>query len=387
MGGMDMHPHLANNGGVAFHRKQGVKQMKKTFSAAVALSVFAAPAIAANLENPLYMPKQGAVYSKTSAGVMYKVADDSKAMQAKNHDGATEFPIWRLQEELGYGILDNLEAYAKFGYTHDGDIDRKGMHLGRAGLKYRAIDTDDGWAWDLYADAQLGGVSPMSGAYTNQGFNYDNYSNGRWGFHVGTQFGKQWSKFSAAGFVEVLRTFGNDNNEIDVTGYNVELAPGVYMPMTSLGFADEISVDLKSATEVNAGLKMFYQLDDRWSFGGGFTFKHHSDNGVEGLASGLGTMPNAVATQLAVMQGQPAEAAALVGAAVQQKIVDGLMSKVEDMEDGFDEYIVNLTAAYQLTDATQVAVYGEYTFDESHAQSQNGTDVKAELGVRLNVQF
>ena len=60
---------------------------------------------------------------------------------------------------------------------------------------------------------------------------------------------------------------------------------------------------------------------------------------------------------------------------------------VEDMEDGFDEYILNLTAAYQMTDAMQVAVYGEYTFDEAHAKSQNGTDVKAELGVRLNVQF
>ena len=35
----------------------------------------------------------------------------------------------------------------------------------------------------------------------------------------------------------------------------------------------------------------------------------------------------------------------------------------------------------------QVAVYGEYTFDDANKMSQNGTDVKAELGVRLNVQF
>ncbi|MBQ4130501.1 MAG: hypothetical protein IJD69_03960 [Alphaproteobacteria bacterium] len=336
--------------------------MKKTISAAVALSIFAAPAIAANLENPLYMPKQGAVYSKTSAGVMYKIADDSDAHVKKNHDGATEFPIWRVHEELGYGILDNLEAYAKFGYTHDGDIDRKGMHLGRAGLKYRAIDTDSGFVWDLYADAQLGGISEMSGSYTATGFNYDNYSNGRWGFHVGTQFGRTWSKFSAAGFVEVLRTFGNDNNSIDVTGYSV-----MGYPMSAFGLPDEISVDLKSTTEINAGLKMFYQMDDRWSFGGGLTYKHHSDNGVEGLASELNT--NAPAASMAPM------------------VVNSLLAVVEDMEDGFDEYVLNLTAAYQMTDTMQVAVYGEYTFDEAHAQSQNGTDVKAELGVRLNVQF
>jgi hypothetical protein len=40
-----------------------------------------------------------------------------------------------------------------------------------------------------------------------------------------------------------------------------------------------------------------------------------------------------------------------------------------------------------MTDTTQVAVYGEYTLDTAHEQSQNGTDVKAEMGVRLNVQF
>lgn len=330
--------------------------MKKTLSAAVALSVLGTPAIAANLENPLYMPKQGAVYSKTSAGVMYKVADDSNAHQLKNHDGATEFPIWRVQEELGYGILDNLELYGKFGYTHDGDIDRKGMHLGRLGLKYRAIDTTDGWVWDLYADAQLGGISEMSGAYTATGFNYDNYSNGRWGFHVGTQVGKQWSKFSMAGFVEALRTFGNDNNKIDISQSPLAALAAYGMPM-------EVSVDLKSTTEINAGFKALYQLDDRWSFGGGLTYKHHSDNGVEGLATEVPNNP--------VILGY----------------VSQLEQQLADMEDGFDEYVLNLTAAYQMTDTTQVAVYGEYTFDEAHANSQNGTDVKAELGVRLNVQF
>ena len=350
--------------------------MKKTISAAVALSIFAAPAIAANLENPLYMPKQGSVYSKTSAGVMYKIADDSDAHQKKNHDGATEFPIWRVHEELGYGILDNLEAYAKLGYTHDGDIDRKGIHLGRAGLKYRAINTDDGWVWDLYADAQLGGIVEMSGSYAANGFTYDNYSTGRWGFHVGTQVGKTWSKFSTAAFVEVLRTFGNDNNSIELIAIDTESPLGILgrTQLTALGFPDEISVDLKSTTELNAGLKAFYQLDDRWSFGGGFTFKHHADNGVEGLATTLN------APLVPTVAGLPSSA-------VQKGLIDGLLAEVADMEDGFDEYILSLTAAYQMTDTMQVAVYGEYTFDESHVNSQNGTDVKAELGVRLNVQF
>ena len=330
--------------------------MKKTLKAAVALSVLAAPAYAANLENPLYMPKQGAMYSKTSVGLMYKIADDTDAMVNKGHDGATEFPIWRLHEDLGYGITDRLEAYAKVGYTHDGDIDRKGMHQGRVGLKYRAFETTDGFAWDVYADAHLGGVSPMSGSYGLNGFDYDNYSNGRWGFHAGTQVGKTWSKFTSAMFFEVLQTFGNDNNEIDIS--KSQLAP-----LAAYGMPMEVSVDLKSTTEFNAGLKTFYQIDDRWSVGAGFTFKHHEDNGVEGLAT---TVPN-----------NPV----ILG------YVSALETMLEDMNDGFDEYIISLSGSYQLTDATQVSLYGEYTFDDAHNGSQNGTDVKAELGVRVNVQF
>ena len=331
--------------------------MKKTLNAAVALSVFAVPAYAANLENPLYMPKQGAVYSKTSVGVMYKKADHSAAQQQKGHAGATEFPIWRVHEELGYGILDDLELYGKFGYTHDGDIDRKGMHLGRAGLKYRALTTEGGFVWDMFADMHFGGVSAMSGSYGVDGFTYDNYSNGRWGFHLGTQFGQTWDKFSVAAFAELLHTFGNDNNEIKVN------IPGA----AALGIPSEISVDLKSTTEFNAGFKAFYEINDTWSIGGGFTWKRHEDNGVEGLATELKSVPGTEA--------------------VQAMVISDLLKQTKDMNDGFDEYIVSLSVANQITDMMQVAVYGEYTFDTAHRGSQNGTDVKAELGVRLNVEF
>lgn len=330
--------------------------MKKTLCSAIALSVLMAPAYSANLENPMYMPKQGEMYSKTSVGVMYKVADDTTAMVNKGHDGATEFPIWRLHEDLGYGITDRLEAYVKVGYTHDDDIARKGMHMGRAGLKYRAFETTDGFAWDVYADAHLGGVSAMSGSFHPvTGFTYDNYSNGRWGFHAGTQVGKTWSKFSSAAFFEVLQTFGNDNNEIDVTALKPLMGAGAAL------MPSEISVELKSTTEFNAGLKSFYQIDDRWSVGAGFTFKHHEDNGIDGLATEI----------------NPALA----------PDVNGLLSKIADLNDGFDEYIVSLSGSYQLTDATQVTLYGEYTFDDAHQGSQNGTDVKAEMGVRVNVTF
>ena len=74
-------------------------------------------------------------------------------------------------------------------------------------------------------------------------------------------------------------------------------------------------------------------------------------------------------------------------AVYQQKLVEGLLAETKDMNDGFDEYIISLSGSYQLTDATQITLYGEYTFDDAHQMSQNGTDVKAEIGARVNVVF
>ena len=332
--------------------------MKKSLKLAAAMSVLAAPAMAANLENPLYMPTAGEFYSKTAAGLMIKVADSSDAHVLKGHDGATEFPIWRIQEDLGIGITDRIAIRGAFQYTHDGDINRKGMNHGRFGLIWRPIQTSDNIVLDIYADAHLGGINKMRGSYTSTGFQYDNYSNGRWGVDAGVRFGKTWSKLTTSAFVEVLKTFGSSNNFIDVTGLSLN-----GMPVTKVGVPDEISVDLKSTTEINFGVNAFYQINDRWSWGAGFKYNHHADNGVKSLATELNVLPP-------------------VAAGINQ-----LISSLSDMNDGFDEYIVTLSVANQLTDYVQVALYGEYTFDTAHANSQNGTDVKAEVGVRLNLAF
>lgn len=328
--------------------------MKKSLKLAVAVSVLATPAMAANLENPLYMPTSGEFYSKTGAGLMLKVADSSDAHKLKGHDGDIEFPIWRIQEDLGIGITDRIAIRGAFAYTHDADIDRKGMNHGRLGLIWRAIETSDNVVLDIYADAHLGGINKMRGSYTATGFQYDNYSNGRWGADVGVRFGKTWSKLTTSAFVEVLKTFGSDNNVIDVSGISAM--------MPTFGIPSEISVDLKSTTEINFGLNAFYQINDRWSWGAGFKYNHHADNGVKSLSTEI-TNPYG------------------------QAFAQTLITRLADMNDGFDEYIVSLSVANQLNDYVQVALYGEYTFDTAHANSQNGTDVKAEVGVRLNLAF
>ena len=281
---------------------------------------------------------------------MYKETDHTAALVAKDADGKVEFPVWRFTEDLGYGITDRLDIHGRFGYTKDGDINRKGMHRGRLGMAYRVLTNDDPFIWDLYVDGYLSGVTPMKGTYTTTGFDYANYSNGRWGVIAGTKFGKRWADFTLAGHVEYLQTFGNHNNEIKVKH-----------PYLSPIFKDEISVDLKSTHEWTAGIDALYQIDMDWSFGFGFEFVEHADNGVKSVHSG-------------VKAGKEAQAAAVA-------------KTLSNMKDGWDEYILKANIAYQMNDSIQWTLFGEYTMDDSHSGSQNGTDVKLELGVRLNARF
>lgn len=389
--------------------------MKKSVKLAIAASVLATPAMAdtvsvpyntlnTNMENPLYMPGARVFYSKLSNGVMLKVADDSDAHKDKNHNGDVEFPIIRIQEEMGYGITDRWALHFSVQYTHDDDIGRTGLSAGRVGTTYRILNLYNGFVWDVYGDLHLGGIGEMRGQYNISGdadaaqkallanigsgttaaataagmaalsnasgvIDYDNYSNGMWGVHLGTKFGKVWNdRFTTSIFAEVLRTFGDDNSRIRLAGSNANLLSGIpgqnmstAFILASMGAPNEVTAEFKSTTEVSAGANVFYQLTSKWSTGAWFRYNHHADQGVEKITTKVAPGLEAVKT--------------------------ALEDKLSDMNDGFDEYIIGLSVAHQFTEHAQVALYGEYTFDTAHARSQNGTDVKAEAGVRVNFKF
>ena len=333
--------------------------MKKILGIAVASATMASSALAApkNMENPLYLPRAGEIYSKTGMGLMFKVTDHSENQMLRRHDGKTEFPIWRPTEELGIGITDRWAAHATVGYTYDDDAGRHGFHLGRLGTTYRVIDSYNGFAWDLYGDFHLGGIEKMRGSLelspvTNKPvFNYKNYSNGRWGAHVGTKFGRTWTRLTTSVFAEVLRTWGNHNNEINVSALSAML-PGLPNPL---------SVDIKSTWEFNVGANAFYQMSDNWSGGLSFRYNYHATNGLESVYTAV---PPAL-----------------------QGAINNLLQNYKDMQDKFSEYIIGLTIAYQLRDGVQVAWYVEDTFDTGGRLSANTTDFKLESGFRLNLKF
>ena len=338
--------------------------MKKILSFAIVTAAITTSAMAKNMENPLFLPSGGDVYSKTSIGLMLKVTDSTENQQLRHHDGATEFPIWRPVQELGVGITDRWAVHGVMGYTYDGDIERKGFHLGRLGTTYRVIDSLDGYVWDIYGDLHMGGIEKMKGSLslTESGkavFNYANYSNGRWGAHVGTKFGRRWSDLTASGFIEVLRTWGNHNNEINVAA----LRPVLNMMSPGAGalLPDVLSVDIKSTWEVNAGANIFYQMTDRWSGGLAFQYKYHATNGLESVYTEL---PAAIETP-----------------------ISNMLQEYKDMHDHFNEYAFTFTLAYQLRDWAQIAWYIEDTLDTGARLSSNTTDVKVETGFRVNFLF
>ncbi len=350
--------------------------MKKPLISLIALtaSVVSANAFAAsNMENPLYMPQNREVYLKTAVAGMYKTVEGTQSTDKKGTSGQTEFPVWRFFGDIGYGITDRLDVHGHFGYTRDNEINRKGMHRGRIGLMYRVLTDNDPFVLDLYGDAYLSGISPMKGTYKRYGtetaFDFANYSNGRWGAIVGTRFGKTWNDFTLAAHVEYLQTFGNHNNKIAID-------PTIQIPTPHgpVGIAQvlpgEISVDLKSTHETVAGFDAMYQLNKKWSLGGGFEYIEHYDNGVKGIH-----------TQLPDVSGNP------LLSNVQQGLVSTLLAQTKDMDDGWDEYVIKTNVAYQYSDDIQFSAFFEYTLDEAHAQSQNATDEKMELGIRMGARF
>ncbi len=346
--------------------------MKNTLKMAMLATLVITPAFAdgqvatlRNMENPLYLPTEGEVYSKLGFGVMYKITDDNDAQHKLFHDGEEEFPIWRPTFELGYGITDRWAVHGQIGYTHNRDIKRYGFHLGRLGTTFRLVNFD-GWVWDFYGDLHMGGIEKMKGSLVDNGagltFNYDNYSNGRWGYHVGTKFGKVWEKWTTSAYFELLRTHGNHNNEIDLSKAEVDVGQGTMMSVTSLGLPKKMSVDLKSTAEFDFGANAFYQVNDRWSFGLGLKYVFHAQNGLE-----------KVHTKIESEQGQ--------------QLANQLLQNYKEMNDRFNEFAQSLTIAYQVSDSTQVSWFIENTLDDGQRLSASTSDFKIETALRLNVKF
>jgi len=423
--------------------------MKQTLKPLMAVAMLASTAFAANTENPLYAPAQMGFYSKTGVAWMYKKSDDNLAMKAKDWANETENPIPRITEDFGFGITDWLAIRGAFGYTYDGDIERSGMHQARLGLGFRPINSPaDAVVWDIYADAFLGGVSAMKATLVKSkttdpaifakqpiSFNYENYGNGRWGVWMGTQVGKSFDKLNVAVYGEVERTFGNNNNEITIDKSAVPVisglvynsvkegavAKGIADQCTALGatleqckshpaygqivtgveaaveplatrvagiyaggLPKDFTVDTKSTWEFAAGLKSLYEISSDWSVGGAFNWKHRATNSIEALNIDISKDVDVTLGNVYTAMGKP-EYIQMINATTITEGVEGTFKG--SMKDGVDEFALSLLGSRALTESLSLTLYGEYTFDTAEEKAQLGTNIKAELGLRMNWQF
>jgi len=261
-------------------------------------------------------------------------------------------------------------------------------------------------------------------------FNYDNYANGRWGMWLGTMVGKTFGNLNLAVFGEFQKTFGNNNNtiKIDTTVHNIagqnahdlikaliykgvvtkvcdavapataanngckehpeqaslptgatvnDVATGAAAAYVPAGLPEDFNVDTKSTVDYAAGLKALYEIDNKWSIGGGFSWRHRAPNSVEDLNINIDEAT--VNNRLGAIRQLGIDAASLT-----QGVKD---SFIGSMEDGIDEFYLTLLVSRQIIDNLQLTLFGEYTFDDAEEKSQLGTDAKFEIGLRMNLQF
>jgi len=158
------------------------------------------------------------------------------------------------------------------------------------------------------------------------------------------------------------------------------LATGIASSYAS-GLPNEFNVDTKGIWDYVAGLKTLYEINNNWSVGGGFTWRHRGENSVKDLnidvdESGINKKLDAI---------DPAIKQLGINAASITKEVKG--SFVGGMEDGVEEFTLTLLGSRQFTKNLQLTLFGEYTFDTAQDKAQLGSDIRVEHGLRLNWQF
>jgi len=136
------------------------------------------------------------------------------------------------------------------------------------------------------------------------------------------------------------------------------------------GLPEDFNVDTKNVWDYVAGLKTLYEVNNDWSVGGGFTWRHRGTNSIEKVnISSTSKVPD------------PTTVDAITKGIKESKGFKG------SMEDGVEEFTLSLQGSRQFTKNLQLTLFGEYTFDSAEDKAQLGSDIRVEHGLRLNWQF
>ena len=148
--------------------------------------------------NPLYMPAQNHFYSVT----------DLSSHTGKDVAGDKQIENWKLGEEFGYGILDNLAVNVRTALAEEQSFDDYGM--GDLGLKvtFRALDLG-AWKADVYGEYGIDGGSVFAHVKADDKTYWFDKDFTAYTWMAGIRGGYTTSLFTVAGRVE----FAYENTE------------------------------------------------------------------------------------------------------------------------------------------------------------------------------
>ncbi len=326
--------------------------MKKALYTMIAASVLSTPAIAKmDMENPLYIPQAGELYSKTSVGLGYRKTDGAQANQYINAQTQTQSNIVRITEQAGFGITDNLSVNGQISYEDNQRADKTGLSFDRLGLTYRLLETDNRIMADVYGGLELGGLIKQQTNFASYAFTENSTSDGAYGFYLGARTGFQYCRFTNMIFAEVTQNFGNSNNSLYVGDSIFGMAFG----------KDSTSLNTKSTTDFAAGIKTFYFLNPKWSLGAGFTYKYNHSYMAHNFDD--------------------------AGLSGYEMLVEEAKILINDFQNNHNEYIFSAQATHNFATDMQLTLYTDFTIDSFNNNSTFGSEYDVELGVRYNVSF
>lgn len=145
--------------------------MKKVSLLSLLAVLAVSTAAQANVEDPLYTPAKGKLYSKTSV--------------------AKSKSVYNFAEEVGYGISNKFAIAGTIDYQNDTDSDADGFSFIKIGGKYRI--SGGAFITDAYIDYTKAIDEDVWG--TDDAYILD----------AGVRFGKQTAKYTVAGYVGLNR--------------------------------------------------------------------------------------------------------------------------------------------------------------------------------------
>jgi len=370
-----------------------------------------------NMENPLWIPDPGQIFSRTEYRRGQTVAPSVENLEnnpffAKGLKSADSFPD-AFREEFGMGLTDRLSLSGRIEYTSDEVAGRSGISdasLSFYDRMYYSIGRQ--MAWDFYTEALFGDAGEMRGRLDDNGIKYEKWTHGEWAARFGTKFGKTWgdvggtgNTFTAAASGDVAYHFSGDNTAIDVSGWSDFTTDDRWLPQTTpptpdtgkslatFGINPELGFILSQYWSYRAKLSLVYEIS-LWNFGFSAGYENRGEIKIVGFNADYSAVqsstptcsPGSTGTYPNCTGGYPIYAPGLAEAQLAFGNFESAY-KGRTLISETTKIPLEFSAGFRWTKYIQFAVFGGFAIyqgGESDGQYRNSD---TNFGIRLNARY